>query len=346
MFKRSLKALLVVALLATFALSLTSRTAAQTEGLLARVQARGNLICGVNGQLAGFGLIAPDGAVTGFDADFCRVIAAAIFGDATKVEFKPIAAADRWTALQSGEIDVLFRNSTWTLERDTRQGTDFGPTIFYDGQSFLTRTADNITDISGLAGATICVIKGTTTEANLADIIAANNLTGTTSSPLEDNNQVFEAFKANRCDAVTSDRSQLASRKASDPDGANWSVFEANFSKEPLGPAYRAGDAQWGDIVRWAIYATIAAEEYGVSSENVDAAVGDAALVPEMKRMLGVEGELNTFLGLEANWAVNVIKGVGNYAEIYERNLGTLGIARGINALYTAGGLLYAPPFR
>lgn len=334
----------LVLVFAVAALVVPNNANAQGGSLLDTVRARGNLICGVNGSLAGFGLIASDGKVSGFDADFCRVAAAAIFGDASKVEFKPIAAADRWTALQSGEIDLLVRNTTNTFERDTRQGAEFGPTIFYDGQSFLTRTADNLTKIGDLNGATICVIKGTTTEANLSDIIAANSIQATV-TPYDDINLVFEAFSAKRCDAVTSDRSQLSSRQATAAEGKDWSLFADNFSREPLAPVWKAGDAQWGDLMRWSVYATLLGELYGITAENVDAKIADAALAPEAKRLLGVEGELHTFLGLDKNWAVNIIKGVGNYGEIFDRNLGGLGVARGPNQL-APNGLLYVPPFR
>lgn len=315
------------------------------QGFLDRVRERGNLICGVNGGLAGFGLIAPDGTVTGFDADFCRAMSAAIFGDPTKVEFKPISAADRFPAIQAEQIDVLIRNTTITFERDTRQGADFGPIIFYDGQTFLVRRADNLSTIKDLDGATICVIKGTTTEANLSDIIAVNGINATV-TPYDDINLVFEAFTAGSCQAVTSDRSQLASRQATSPQGNEWVLFDENFSKEPLAPVYKAGDAQWGDVVRWVVFATIIAEEYGITSENVEMMAASGNLAPEARRLLGVEGELHTFLGLDKNWAINVIKAVGNYAEIYERNLGKLGVERGPNKLWTDGGLLYAPPYR
>lgn len=315
------------------------------QGFLDRVRERGNLICGVNGGLAGFGLIAPDGTVTGFDADFCRAMSAAIFGDPNKVEFKPISAADRFPAIQAEQIDVLIRNTTITFERDTRQGADFGPVIFYDGQTFLVRRADNLSTIKDLDGATICVIKGTTTEANLSDIIAVNGINATV-TPYDDINLVFEAFIAGSCQAVTSDRSQLASRQATSPQGNEWVLFDENFSKEPLAPVYKAGDAQWGDLVRWVVFATIIAEEYGITSENVEMMAASGNLAPEARRLLGVEGELHTFLGLDKDWAINVIKSVGNYAEIYERNLGKLGVERGPNKLWTDGGLLYAPPYR
>ncbi|MDW8298474.1 MAG: amino acid ABC transporter substrate-binding protein [Anaerolineae bacterium] len=336
--------LTVLAVFLAAAIALPNVADAQ-QSFLQRVRERGTLICGVNGGLAGFGLVAPDGTVTGFDADFCRAMSAAIFGDPTKVEFKPISAADRFPAIQAEQIDVLIRNTTITFERDTRQGADFGPVIFYDGQTFLVRRADNLKTVKDLDGATICVIKGTTTEANLSDIIAVNGINATV-TPYDNIDQVFEAFIAGSCQAVTSDRSQLSSRKATAAQGGEWELFEENFSREPLAPVYKAGDAQWGDVVRWVTFATIIAEEYGITSENVEMMAADPKLAPEAKRLLGVEGELHTFLGLDKSWAINVIKAVGNYGEIYERNLGKLGVARGPNKLWTQGGLLYAPPYR
>lgn len=345
-YRKFLAFALVLVVVAGFALPVFGAQPVQAqESLLAKVQARGRLVCGINGTLAGFGRVDPNGDVAGFDADFCRVVAAAVFGDATKVDFVQVAAADRFPKIQAGEIDVLVRNTTFTFERDTQQGAEFGPVIFYDGQTFLTRKADNIADVKGLDGATVCVIKGTTTEQNLADIISVNAIKAESVS-FENIDQVFEAFTANRCDAVTSDRSQLSSRLATSPDGSSWVIMESNFSKEPLAPVWKAGDAQWGDLVRWAVYATIIAEEYGVSSENVDARTADATLAPEAKRLLGVEGELNAYLGLDKGWAVAIVKQVGNYGEIYDRNIGSLGIARGPNNLWTNGGLIYAPPYR
>ncbi len=337
--------MVVLAACLAVAMALPNAADAQEGGLLARVRQRGSLICGVNGSLAGFGLITPDGTVSGFDVDFCRAMAAAIFGDPNKVEFKPISAADRFPAIQAEQIDVLIRNTTITLERDTRQGADFGPVIFYDGQTFLVRRADNLSTIKDLDGATICVIKGTTTEANLSDIISASGINATI-TPYDDVNLVFEAFIAGSCQAVTSDRSQLASRQATSPQGGEWVLFDENFSREPLAPVYKGGDVQWGDLVRWVTFATMIAEEYGLTSENVEMMAADPSLAPEAKRLLGVEGELHTFLGLDKDWAINVIKAVGNYAEIYERNLGALGVERGPNKLWRDGGLLYAPPYR
>lgn len=342
-FKKTITLALVA--VAVLAMVLPHAANAQDGGLLATVKARGNLICGVNGGLPGFGLIAPDGTVTGFDADFCRAVAAAIFGDANRVEFKPVAAADRWTALQSGEIDLLVRNSTHTLERDTIQGAEFGPVNFYDGQTFLVRKEDNLSTVADLNGATICVIKGTTTEANLSDIIASSGIQATI-APFDDINLVFEAFNAKSCQAVTSDGSQLAARAATDPNGSGWTIFAETFSREPLAPAWKAGDAAWGDLVRWVMYALIIAEDFGITSENYEAMAADADLPAEAKRMLDVEGEFYTYLGLEKGWAMAVLRSVGNYGEIYERNLGVLGLPRGNNALYKDGGLMYAPPFR
>jgi general L-amino acid transport system substrate-binding protein len=261
------------------------------------------------------------------------------------VEFLAVSAADRFPKLQSGEIDVLIRNTTFSFDRDTKQGANFGPVIYYDGQTFMVRKADNLAKVEDLNGATICVLKGTTTEQNLADIIAAANIQATT-VPFENIDQVIEAFIAKRCDAVTSDRSQLSSRLATAKEGAEWTMFPENFSKEPLAPAIKAGDQPWDDAVRWVVYATIIAEEYGVDSMNVEAKVADAKLAAEAKRLLGVEGDLHTNIGFDKAWAVNVIKQVGNYGEIYQRNLGSLGIARGPNELWSKGGLIYAPPYR
>jgi general L-amino acid transport system substrate-binding protein len=334
--------------LSASALVFPRTTEAQDGGLLATVRERGNLVCGVNGGLAGFGFVDPEGRASGFDVDFCRVIAAAVLGDAEAVEFRPVAAADRFTAIAAGEIDVLVRNTTYTYDRDTVQGADFGPTIFYDGQTVLVREADGIADIAGLDGLTVCVIKGTTSEQNISDTAAAAGVE-ITLVPFDDIGQVMDSFAAGRCDAATSDRSQLAVQRATREGGSEWVLFAENISREPLTPAYRAGDAQWGDVVRWAIYATIIAEEYGVTSQNIDEQIADPALNPELKRLFGLEGETYAALGFEQNWAQNVIRSVGNYGEIYERNLGAstdINIERGLNNLYTNDGLLYAPPFR
>ncbi len=315
---------------------------------LKAVQARGKLVCGVNGQLPGFSYIDPQGNWSGFDADFCRVLAAAIFGDATKVEFRPLTTQERFTALQTGEVDVLIRNTTWTLVRDTDLGLNFTVTTFYDGQGLMVRKDSGFTKLADLNGATICVQKGTTTELNLADTFSTAGLQYTPAT-FEDINQTYSAYAEGRCDAVTSDKSQLSSvAKGALPDPENHVILDATLSKEPLGPVVRHGDDQWLDIVRWAVFATFFAEEKGITSANVDQGKANAT-DPEIKRFLGLEGDLGPKLGLSNDWAYNIVKQVGNYAEIYDRNLGPntpTYIPRGLNSLYTQGGLLYSPPFR
>ena len=315
---------------------------------LAAIQGRGNVICGVNGQLPGFSFLDPEGNFTGFDADFCRALAAAIFGDASKVEFRPATTQERFTILQTGEIDVLIRNTTWTLVRDSELGLNPTVTTFYDGQGIMVPTDSGITTLQDLEGGTICVQKGTTTELNLADVMATEGVTYTP-AVFEDVNATYGAYGEGRCDAATSDKSQLVSVAKgllADPD--NHVVMDLTLSKEPLGPVVRHGDDQWFDIVRWVVFATIAGEEYGVSSANVDEVRGSAEN-PEVRRLLGLEGDLGLKLGLTNDWAYNVLKLVGNYAEIYDRSLGpdtATFIPRGLNSLYTDGGVLYSPPFR
>lgn len=341
---------LIMALLVAFTAALVAprNVAAQEGGLLAKVKARGKLVCGINGGLQGFGFVdSKTNTYSGFDVDFCRVVAAAIFGDATKVEFKSIAAADRFTAIASGEIDVLFRNTTYTADRDTKQGADFGPTTFYDGQTIMARSADKLTKLEELKDLTICAIKGTTTEQNITEAMKAINVPFKLVT-FEKIEQVTEAFVGNRCDAMTSDRSQLVSVRAANPAGKDWVLFDTNLSKEPLGPAYKQGDAQWGDVIRWSVYATIIAEELGITSKNVDDMAANSKN-PEARRLLGVDGELYKSLGFDKGWAMMAIKQVGNYGEIFDRNLGAgtpFNVKRGFNDLWTKGGLLYAPPYR
>ncbi len=315
---------------------------------LSAVQSRGNLICGVNGQLPGFSFLDPNGDMVGFDADFCRALAAAVFGDATKVEFRPLTTQERFTALQTSEIDVLMRNTTWTLVRDTELGLNFTVTTFYDGQGVMVPADSGFDSLNDLEGGTICVQKGTTTELNLADAMAVNGVSYTP-AVFDDVNQTYGAYAEGRCDAVTSDKSQLSSvAKGSLPDPENHVILDLTLSKEPLGPVVRHGDDQWFDIVKWTIYATIAAEEYGVNSTNVDDQKA-TAVNPEIKRLLGVEGDLGLKLGLTNDFAYNVIKSVGNYEEIYNHSLGEdtpTFIPRGFNSLYNEGGILYSPPFR
>jgi general L-amino acid transport system substrate-binding protein len=315
---------------------------------LKTVQARGKLICGVNGQLPGFSFLDPQGNFSGFDADFCRAIAAAVFGDATKVEFRPTTTQERFTVLQTGEIDVLSRNTTWSLVRDTELGLNFTVTTFYDGQGIMVPKDSGITSLKDLEGGTICVQKGTTTELNLADVMATEGI-NYTPAVFDDVNATYGAYAEGRCDAVTSDKSQLnsvAKGLLTNPD--EHIILDATLSKEPLGPVVRHGDDQWFDIVKWVIFATFAAEQYGISSANVDE-IRSSTTNPEYRRLLGLEADLGLKLGLTNDWAYNVIKLVGNYGEIYDRSLGEntpTYIPRGLNNMYTKGGVLYAPPFR
>jgi len=315
---------------------------------LAAVPERGNVICGVNGQLPGFSFLDPQGNYTGFDVDFCKALAAAIFGDPTKVEYRPTTTQERFTVLQTGEIDVLARNTTWSLVRDTELGLNFTLTTFYDGQGILVPIDSGIATLQDLEGGTICVQKGTTTELNLADVMATNGIEYTP-AVFDDVNATYGAYAEGRCDAATSDKSQLNSvAKGLLPNPEEHVIMDLTLSKEPLGPVVRHGDDQWFDIVKWTIFATAAAEEYGINSANVDD-IRSSTENPELRRLLGVEGDLGPKLGLTNDWAYNVIKQVGNYAEIYERNLGEgtpTFIPRGLNSSYMDGGLLYSPPFR
>ncbi len=314
---------------------------------LKTIKARGKIICGVNSSVPGFGYVDTAGNFSGFDVDFCHALSAAVFGDPDKIEFRPLSASERFTALQSGEIDVLSRNTTWTTVRDTELGGNFVHTTFYDGQGMMVRKDSGITTLEDLEGGTICVQTGTTTELNLADVMAS---LGVSYTPLvfEDNNVVSATYQEGRCDGFTTDKSGLVATRTTFPDPENHIILDVTMSKEPLGPMVRHGDDQWFDIVQWTVFALFAAEEYGIDSTNVDS-VKASATAPEIKRFMGLEGDLGVKLGLSNDWAYNVIKLVGNYEEIYNRNLGPdtpTYIPRGLNALYTDGGLLYSPPFR
>ena len=314
---------------------------------LQTVQDRGTLICGVNSQVPGFGYVAADGSFSGFDVDYCRAVAAAIFGDPTLVEFRPVTAAERFTALQSGEIDILSRNTTWSLVRDTELGGNFVHTTFYDGQGMMVPADTGITDLAGLNGGTICVQTGTTTELNLADVFAAQGIEYTP-AVFEDADATFAAYAEGRCDAVTTDKSGLISRRTVLADPAAHVILDVTMSKEPLGPMVRHGDDQWFDIAQWTVFALIVGEEYDISSANVDDVRANAT-APEIRRFMGLEGDMGLKLGLTNDWGYNIIKMVGNYAEVYDRNLGPdtpTYIPRGLNSLYTDGGILYAPPVR
>jgi general L-amino acid transport system substrate-binding protein len=317
------------------------------EGRLALVQQRGDLICGVNDGLPGFGTVDDNGQNVGFDIDFCRAIAAAVLGDPEAVEFRAVSADGRSTALQSGEIDVLIRNTTWTVTRDTSWGT-FAPTTFYDGQGMMVRTDAGVETLADLDGATICVQTGTTTELNLADVFEAEGI-DFTPLPFGDDTQTYQAYDDGQCDAVTSDRSQLLAQRTALATPDDHVILDEVMSKEPLGPVVPLGDDAWFNVVKWVVFATFEAEEQEITQDNVEdlAASSDN---PVVQRLLGAANpELGQALGLEPDWVVGVISAVGNYGEIYDRHLGPgtpFELERGPNALWTDGGLLYAPPYR
>ena len=312
------------------------------ESILDKVKNRGRLVCGVHGGLSGFGFLGEDGKWNGFDADFGRAIAAAVLGDPTKVEFVPLNAAERFTALQTGEIDVLIRNTTWTLTRDAELSTDFAPPTFYDGQGFMLPKSLKIKSIKELAGASIGVTAGSTTELNLADTMRS---LGIEFNPVvyEDIDTLYGSYDAGRCDVVTSDKSQLVSRRKDLKNPDDHIILDATISKEPLGPLTIHGDNKWNDAVSWVVYATFFAEEHNITQKNIKTFKTDN---PEIKRFLGETGKMGEKLGLPNDWAKQIIVAVGNYGEIFERNLTPIGLPRGVNKPWTQGGLLYAMPFR
>lgn len=320
---------------------------AMESARLQAVKDRGQLRCGVNSGVPGFGFLDANGQFVGFDADFCRALAAAIFNDPAAVEFRPLTAAERFTALQTNEIDVLIRNTTWTFSRDVELGTDFGPTTFYDGQGMMVTKASGFSSLDDMDGATVCVLAGTTTEQNLADAFAARGLTYV---PLvfDKSQDTAGAYDQGRCDGLTSDKSQLTGLKTGLTNPGDHAILPEIMSKEPLGPVWAQGDQQWGDLVRWVVYGLIIAEEKGITQANVEEIAASAT--GETGRLLGSEGEFGSLLGLDADFMVNVIKAVGNYGEIYDRHLGPEGtnIVRtgSYNDLWTRGGLIYAPPWR
>jgi general L-amino acid transport system substrate-binding protein len=314
---------------------------------LDKVRANDVVRCGVSTGLAGFSIADSQGNWTGLDADFCRAVAAAVLGDATKVEFVPLSAQQRFTALQSGEVDLLSRNTTWTLTRDTALGLDFAGVWFYDGQGFMVPKELGVTSALQLDGAAVCVQTGTTTEKNLTDFFRA---TGMSFQPV-----VFEgleesktAFFSGRCDVYTTDASGLASIRSTDaPNPADYVILPEIISKEPLGPAVRNDDSEWFDIVKWTLFAELDAEELGITSQNADDMMNSED--PNVQRLLGAEPGMGEALGVEEDWAYNIVTQVGNYGEIFERNVGVntpLGFQRGINALWKDGGLMYGPPIR
>jgi general L-amino acid transport system substrate-binding protein len=310
------------------------------------VKSKGFVQCGVTTGLPGFSGADDKGVWSGIDVDMCRGVAAAIFGDADKVKYTPLTAKERFTALQSGEIDMLARNTTWTLTRDTSLGLNFTGVNYYDGQGFLVAKDLGVKSATEMDGASFCIQAGTTTELNLADYFRANNMSYTPIT-FDTSDQTAKAFEAGRCDALTSDQSQLYALRITlkDPDMAM--VLPEVISKEPLGPVVRQGDDEWFNIVKWMLFAMLNAEELGVSSQNVDSM--KESKDPNIRRLLGVSGVKGEWMGLPDDWSYNVIKLVGNYSEVFERNVGKdspLQISRGLNALWKDGGIQYAPPLR
>ena len=312
------------------------------------VKAAGTLKCGINTGLPGFAYTDDAGNWTGFDVAYCRAMAAAVLGDANAISFVNLTGKTRFPALASGEIDVLSRNTTWTFSRDVDLGFTFIGVSYYDGQGFIGRTALGISSATELDGASVCIQTGTTTELNLADFFRVNGISYEP-VPIETNAEARAAYEAERCDVYTTDASGLAATRTTFEDPSMHMVFPEIISKEPLGPLVRQGDDQWADIARWTLNALITAEELGVTQANVGDMAAAAGDHPEINRMLGSEGSLGEMLGLDADWAARAIAAEGNYAEIFDRYIGKdspLALGRGLNALYTDGGILYSPPFR
>ncbi|MBI4771301.1 MAG: amino acid ABC transporter substrate-binding protein [Chloroflexi bacterium] len=313
---------------------------------LATVQQRGTLKCGGNANLPGFGFLNQDGTFSGFDVDYCKAIAAAVLGDATRFEIRPTTATERFPVLQSGEVDVLIRNTTWTISRDTALGFNFAPTTFYDGQGMMVLKSSGITELEGLEGGSICVQSGTTTEKNLADVMTARGIKYE-AVVFPDAPSTREAYDEGRCDGFTTDKSGLVASQTQMKVPGDHVILAVTMSKEPLGPLTRHGDDNWFDIVKWVTFCTFQAEEKGVTSANADQMLGSDD--PEILNLLGVVGDLGQALGLSNDFCLQAVKQVGNYGEIYDRNLGPdtpFDLPRGVNNLWTNGGLLYSPPFR
>ncbi len=333
----------LVSILALAVIFVAQGASAQT---LKAVKDRGMLNCGSNGTLAGFGLPDAQGKWTGLDVDVCRAVAAAIFNDISKVKFVPLSAKDRFTALQSGEVDVLMRNTTWTSSRDTQLGLNFTGVDYYDGQGFMVRKSLKVNSALELGDASVCVQQGTTTELNLADFFRAHKMQVKTVT-FATANEAIKAYDAGRCDAYTTDASGLYAERLRVANSNDHIVLPEIISKEPLGPAVRHGDDQWFDIVKWVLFAMINAEELNITQKNIDEMTKSTN--PEIKRFVGTEGNYGEQLGLTKDWAVHIVKLVGNYGEVFDRNVGSgspLKIDRGLNKLWNKGGIQYAPPIR
>ena len=335
-----------VSLVVTLALAAGFSAQAASAQTLKTVKDRGMLSCGVGQGLPGFSAPDDKGNWTGLDVDVCRAIAAAVFNDATKVKFVPLSAKDRFTALQSGEIDVLSRNTTWTLSRDTSLGANFTGVTYYDGQGFMVKKSLKVNSALELNSASVCVQQGTTTEQNLADYFKGNNMKYEVIA-FATADETVKAYESGRCDVFTSDVSQLYAERLKLANANDHVVLPEIISKEPLGPMVRHGDDQWFDIGKWTLYAMVGAEELGMTQKNIyEIAKSDK---PEIKRAVGTDGNLGEQLGLTKDWLVRIVKATGNYGESFERNVGAgskLGIARGLNNLWNKGGIQYAPPIR
>ncbi|HWU17702.1 MAG TPA: amino acid ABC transporter substrate-binding protein [Devosia sp.] len=336
------KTLVTIALAASLGLGATAAHA----DTLSDVKAKGYIQCGVTGGVAGFSAPDANNVWAGLEVDFCRAVAAAVFNNADSVRYTPLTSQERFAALSAGEIDILSRTTTWTMSRDTDLGISFVGTMYYDGQGFMVRKADGIESALDLSGAAICIESGTTTELNAADYFAANNLEFNT-VVFVDQDEVVKAYEDGRCDVYTTDASALAAERSKFAVPDDHVILPEIISKEPLGPVVRQGDDLWFKINRWAYYALLEAEELGVTSANVDEMLGSDN--PAVKRLLGVEGDFGAPIGLTKDWAYQIIKLVGNYGEAFDRNVGPstdIGLERGLNALWTNGGLQYAPPIR
>jgi general L-amino acid transport system substrate-binding protein len=325
-----------------------SFTGISSAGTLDDVKAKGFVGCGINTGLTGFAFTDDQGNWQGFDVALCQAVAAAVFGDASSVKYTNVTGKTRFEALKAGEFDMLSRNTTWTYSRDVDVKLTFVGVNYYDGQGFIVPASLGVNSATELEGASVCIQTGTTTELNLADFFRGNNM-NYEPVPIETNAEARQNYLAGRCDVYTTDRSGLAATRASLDDPENHVVLPEIISKEPLGPLVRHGDDEWGDVVRWTLNVLIIAEEKGITKENVRAMAAETQKDAEMNRMFGTEGEYGAMLGLSADWVVNVIAAVGNYGEIFEQYLGVntdIGLERGVNALWTDGGLIYAPPYR
>jgi general L-amino acid transport system substrate-binding protein len=335
-------AMFSIALGAAVSLVAASATAATLDD----VKAKGHVQCGVSQGLIGFSQPDDQNRWTGLDVDFCRAVAAAIFNDSEAVRFTPLTAKDRFTALQSGEIDILSRNTTWTMGRDTALGLQFAGVTYYDGQGFMVRRDLGVDSAHELAGASVCTQTGTTTELNLADFFRANDMNYEVVA-FENNAEVIDAYEAGRCDVFTTDASGLYATRLLFANPDEHKVLPEIISKEPLGPVVRQGDDQWFNLVKWTYFALLVAEELGVDSSNIDDMMDSGN--PEIRRLVGAEGSFGEAIGLSNDWAVNIVKATGNYGEIFDRNVGPdtpLGIERGVNNLWTNGGIQYGMPIR